>query len=1099
TLALVRHEKRLSSAELRDRIHAIAYEIETWPGIYTKLNTPMIPTVTAYHTLRDGTWVVVPTLMLVKGDIIALGYGERVPCSIKLVKDFDDSSSGDGGHGEHEFTLKRGQMFSPAVCSSWRFLQDVSAPSGGKGEAGLKRKGQPDGRTRFRVLETPLQSHLSKVLHEESQRHQTVLQNQILVVSRLLYQYVLPTTAVGAFVINFVRFIVTDVAQRQMRRMAIETIVGSVVHIVFPFAASMSLVWLWYLARHYANAHTLMLFEALQRSKTDFTDDADIDEFDVEAPAPTKDVVVKQGTVWRKMLWLFRNSDFRNFSRSTCLVESLGNITVIASIDREGTISHSFCTPEQLIVPVSDEDIAIFDLGIPAGGAGAPVIEDVGWERYIENLKPLGLNFLLNTNCNTFRGKDRSGVHKRFSVLGGGGSKAPTQEVCLCKLGKTIGFTAQSTTGYERLVNIHVFSPRHPATDQSSRREGHIAGLLATIVRGGPPGSDDSLQLFSSGDFSFIADHCTDYWDGRDVVPFEDAIMKRVYSCYENAKTHDLNCVAFAYRPVLPEMEPILMQLLTCGDGGEVDSADQPKRIYVESVDFDYNDLESASSQSSESQPADSKGRDGMESCGDEPDFGGSPFSCDKGHLKSSLVGESVTSRLDKFDDTLSLSIARQHSSPPLRPGETETRGPPGVGDNCGDQNDLRTPSSILLDECSLALLEDSDEPSLPRYLQSDVRNRKYKRKELTFGMRLGGGDAAATGDVQGFTKAIVSDLIESQTFLGMATMCYDPKTDVCDFIEDLSLAGIRFVYFSSSGGRQSKAFAERLGLETDWNTCILLSSSDDDDDSAHDGYVEDYDIKARLPRGIENIRQHLEEVDDIPLQVSLFAGCTPSAVREMINIFQENSEIVCCIGSALCDSNTLTFAEADIAVGVEPIPHFNKVVLHQRAPLSRNVTPPRDDGAPTDTRNVSSNLDGGVNDGSITTTGALLTQFALGAALTTIPCSLFLQHDTSLYALAQVTREARRLLGCINQAAIFLTGCYLSVAAVNIVVAATLLPPALLGYHALWLLWVVCPMLAASIFFVPHEANIMTTMPGQFQAERPLSGLSSFTCILYV
>jgi hypothetical protein len=103
-------------------------------------------------------------------------------------------------------------------------------------------------------------------------------------------------------------------------------------------------------------------------------------------------------------------------------------------------------------------------------------------------------------------------------------------------------------------------------------------------------------------------------------------------------------------------------------------------------------------------------------------------------------------------------------------------------------------------------------------------------------------------------------------------------------------------------------AYAERLGLETDWNSCILLSSPGDGN-SFGDGYLESHDIKARLPRGIGNIRDHLQDVDDIPLHVSLFADCTPEATREMIKIFQEYGEVVCCIGSALNASNTHAFA----------------------------------------------------------------------------------------------------------------------------------------------------------------------------------------------
>lgn len=127
------------------------------------------------------------------------------------------------------------------------------------------------------------------------------------------------------------------------------------------------------------------------------------------------------------------------------------------------------------------------------------------------------------------------------------------------------------------------------------------------------------------------------------------------------------------------------------------------------------------------------------------------------------------------------------------------------------------------------------------------------------------------------------------------------------DFIEDLGLAGIRFVNFSPTAERESKAFAERLGLETDWNSCILLSSPDDE--NCGNGYLQSHDIKAQLPRGIDQIRSHLANVDDIPLHVSLFAECTPRAIKEMIRIFQDYGEVVCCIGNALNAKNTESFA----------------------------------------------------------------------------------------------------------------------------------------------------------------------------------------------
>jgi hypothetical protein len=62
--------------------------------------------------------------------------------------------------------------------------------------------------------------------------------------------------------------------------------------------------------------------------------------------------------------------------------------------------------------------------------------------------------------------------------------------------------------------------------------------------------------------------------------------------------------------------------------------------------------------------------------------------------------------------------------------------------------------------------------------------------------------------------------LLQEQIFLGLTAFAHEPKEDVPDVIEDLGLAGIRFVYFSPSNERQTKAFGQRLGLDTDWNSC---------------------------------------------------------------------------------------------------------------------------------------------------------------------------------------------------------------------------------------------------------------------------------------
>jgi len=109
-----------------------------------------------------------------------------------------------------------------------------------------------------------------------------------------------------------------------------------------------------------------------------------------------------------------------------------------------------------------------------------------------------------------------------------------------------------------------------------------------------------------------------------------------------------------------------------------------------------------------------------------------------------------------------------------------------------------------------------------------------------------------------------------------------------------------------------------------------------------------------------------------------------------MMKIFQEYGEVVCCIGSSLNAANAQAFAVADVSVAMEP--------MHTRVQMRNGMW-------------CASGR--GVKEG-----------LAVGAMLNSLPCALFMQYDTSLYALTDVIREARRLTNavryvCINYVAV--------------------------------------------------------------------------------
>lgn len=71
--------------------------------------------------------------------------------------------------------------------------------------------------------------------------------------------------------------------------------------------------------------------------------------------------------------------------------------------------------------------------------------------------------------------------------------------------------------------------------------------------------------------------------------------------------------------------------------------------------------------------------------------------------------------------------------------------------------------------------------------------------------------------------------------------------------------------------------------------------------------------LQAKLPRGIEQIRPHLEQVDNVPLLVSLFTDCIPSTTQQMLDIMKDYGEIVCVMGSSANADNSSIFLRANV------------------------------------------------------------------------------------------------------------------------------------------------------------------------------------------
>ncbi|GIY93984.1 transmembrane protein 94 [Caerostris extrusa] len=204
-----------------------------------------------------------------------------------------------------------------------------------------------------------------------------------------------------------------------------------------------------------------------------------------------------------------------------------------------------------------------------------------------------------------------------------------------------------------------------------------------------------------------------------------------------------------------------------------------------------------------------------------------------------------------------------------------------------------------------------------------------------------------------------------------------------------------------------------------------------------------DMSNRAKLPKGTENIRPHIEHVDNVPLQVSLFTDCTPAATREMICIMQEYGEVVCCLGSSANCLNMPIFLQADASIAVEPL--LPQLCI-QQAML--------DDLEQKHMDNMNSTLN-------------------------SLPCGIFFHRDDPI-SLYQLIMEARHYMCSVRNGLEFLLCSYLFLGLLQLFAALFFLPIPLPLAHTLWIVCLEVPLLSLSLLANPPDPQSATLATGK-------------------
>ncbi|XP_065226328.1 transmembrane protein 94 isoform X2 [Planococcus citri] len=669
--------------------------------------------------------------------------------------------------------------------------------------------------------------------------------------------------------------------------------------------------------------------------------------------------------------------------------------------------------------------------------------DDSRWRTHLASLKPVGLAILLNT-CNRYTHDSYSQfcAHITNYALFSQHLVPVGNRRCLCELARQIGFN-QGAVEKAFNLDIQLFSYNNLKTSQADNK--YVQAFFKTRKPKFPfPHSMSAVvntdknkkvklstsmkekrkkvalkykekQMFSQGTADVILDYCIDYWDGQDVLPLTPGLRKKILDFYQRSSL-TAYCTAFSYRPVYKNFE--------------IDrSSDQsPISVYLELIktsEHRQNQKRRRRRKKRHQQELDSDIRKKLtihevNECEEEPEP-----NTEVDQEENNLVEE--VDCYDYYDDD--------------------------DDDEDEDYDDYYSGYDEIFEE---------DRCKQPE--------RQFRRSDTVL----------SADDSMGYFK-----VLNKQIFLGMVSMQYQPLHDMVTMVEELEKACIRFVHFSKENELRSRVFSEKMGLESGWNCHIsLLSEADINqqpsdntsgtenvsvvqdpesvietgassaDDEEKVPFAFDMSNRAKLPCGIRNIKPHLEQVDNVPLLVSLFTDCTADTTEQMLSIMQEYDQVVCVLGSSANVKNFTLFAQADASISIEPL----------YAQVCQKIPP--SSGPYGDVKEL-----------------VCLSPVELSQVLNSLPCSLILQRPYGSHRalpIHPVIAESRNIMHLIWNSSQFWACSIALTAFVQLFVLFLLLPAIFTLEQSLWISCVVIPCLSIALVSAPYDEEIMSKAIGK-------------------
>ncbi|XP_051851058.1 transmembrane protein 94 isoform X6 [Antechinus flavipes] len=1048
-LILIGRQERLKRQEVERRLRGIIDQISDtlrdgkevrWPNaMYPDLHMPFAPSWSLHWAYRDGHLVNLPVSLLVEGDVIALRPGQESFASLRGIKD------------DEHIVLEPGDLFPP-----------FSPPPSPRGEV-KKGPQNPQQHRLFRVLKTPVLDNIRWCLDMALARPVTALDNERFTVQSVMLRYAVPVVLASFLITNALRFVFRAPGVTSWQYTLLQLQVNGVLPILpllFPV--------LWVLATACGEARVLAQMSKASPSSL-------LAKFSEDTLSSYTEVVSSQEMlrcIWGHFLRVIQGKS-STLSYSSSLLHSLGSVTVLCCVDKQGILSWPNPSPETVLFfsgkmepPHSSHEDLTDDLSTRS--FCHPEVEEEPHERDALLSGPLSDTLHLSNEQERGdwpgdgpkppephphrklhgRNKHPSGSNVSFSKDIEGGEEEPFKAVSEGDACEAEDFVCD----YHLEMLSLSQDQQNPSCIQfdDSNWQLHLTSLK-------PLGLNVLLNLCNASVTDRLcrfSDHLCNIalQESHSAVlpvhvPWGLCELARLIGFTPGAKElfKQENHLAL-YR--LPSAEMVKETAL-----GKLSRVTKRRPPLSHMISLFIKDTTTSTEQMLSHGTADVV----LEACTDFWD--GADIYPLSGSDRKKVLDFYQRACLSGYCSAFAYKPMHCALSSQLNGKCIELMQMPGHGAIC---TSCELPGTIPI--------------------KQNTRRNSWSSDE-------------GIGEVM--EKEDCMQALSGQIFMGMVSSQYQARLDIVRLIDGLVNACIRFVYFSLEDELKSKVFAEKMGLETGWNCHISLTPNGDvpgseippsspshagsfhddlnqvsrDDaeglllmeeeghsdlisfqptDSDIPSFLEDCN-RAKLPRGIHQVRPHLQNIDNVPLLVPLFTDCTPETMCEMIKIMQEYGEVTCCLGSSANLRNSCLFLQSDISIALDPLypsrcswETFGYATSTSMAQASDGLSP-----------------------------------LQLSGQLNSLACSMAFRQEESI-SIIRLIEQARHATYGIRKCFLFLLQCQLTLVVIQFLSCLVQMPPLLGTTDILWLSCFCYPLLSVSLLGKPPHSSVMSVATGK-------------------